>query len=197
MTRQYRPRYSISLKSGATYTSPAQPPDWVRLDDPAMGVFTDFQRVMPRTVEPRVLIDTALEQMKKQGVRLLLVTAEDDTIAGLVTARDIQGEKPIQLIEERRVSRAELTVGEIMTPQSDIPVLNMVSVEEARVGHILATLHELERQHILVVEVDEESGRQCVRGLFSTSQIQKQMHTREAEDIPAAHSLADIVKNVG
>ena len=196
MARQYKPRYSIPLRPGTRFKRPPSPPDWVRPEDPALNVFTDFEQVQPRTVDPDIPIDTALEQMKEQGVRLLLVTDEADVIVGIVTARDIQGEKPIRITEESRVSRADIRVRDIMTPQPQIPVLNMISVEPATVGHIIATLHELERQHVLVVEVDETSGEQCVRGLFSSSQIRKQMHTVEGDEIPAAHSLADIVTTI-
>lgn len=196
MTREYRPRHSIPLEPGTTFRRPARPPDWVQLDDPAMSVFTDFLEVEPRTVSPEEPIDDALERMKTAGVRLLLV-AEDEAIIGVISAKDIHGERPIQLTQERRVPRTELVVRDIMTPQAEISVLNMLSVEEATVGHILATLHQLERQHTLVVETDEASGSQVVRGMFSASQILRQMHRHEGEQIPAAHSLADIVKTVG
>jgi len=197
MSTAYKPRHSIPLQAGATYERPPQPADWVQPNDPALNVFTDFRVVQPRTVHPAVSIDAALDQMKRQGVRLLLVVDDRDEITGIITARDIQGEKPIQLIQERRIEHSELTVRDIMRPQGTIPVLNMISVREATVGHILATLHELERQHVLVVEIDETTGRQCVRGVFSTSQIDRQMHRRKGDDIPAAHNLAEIVKNMG
>lgn len=196
MARQYKPRYSISLQPGTTYKRPPSPADWVRPEDPALTVFTDFEKVQPRTVDPDTPIDVALERMKEQGVRLLLVTDADDVIVGIITARDIQGEKPIRMTEESRISRADIRVRDIMTPQPEIPVLRMISVEPATVGHIIATLHALERQHVLVVEVDDDTGAQCVRGLFSSSQIRKQMHTIEGEDIPAAHSLAEIITTI-
>jgi len=196
MNRQYKPRYAIPLAPGTSYKRPETPPDWVRHDDPALSVFTDFERVTPRTVAPDVPIDRALEQMKKQGVRLLLVTDEHDVIVGLVTAGDIQGEKPIRITQDSRVPRAEIRVRDVMVPQPEIAVLNMISVEPATVGHILATLHELEKQHVLVVQVNEPTGEQCVRGLFSLSQVRKQMHAVGDEDIPPAHSLADLVDKV-
>lgn len=197
MTPAYRPRHAVPLEPGTRYRCPPQPADWVQLDDPALSVFTDFLEVEPRTVRPDVPIDTALEQMKSEGVRLLLVVDEAAEIVGAISAQDIQGERPVQLAQERRVPRSALTVRDIMTPQPELLVLNMISVEEAAVGHILATLRSLERQHVLVVETDGASGRQVVRGMFSTSQIRKQMHRREGDEIPPAHSLAEIVKSVG
>ena len=197
MTPEFRPRHTVPLEAGASYRRPPQPADWVQLTDPALSVFTDFREVEPRTAGPAVPIDVALERMKAEGVRLLLVVEPADAIVGLVTAKDIQGETPIQLARDRRVPRSALTVADIMTPRSRISVLNMISVEEATVGHILATLQALERLHTLVVEPDEATGRQVVRGMFSTSRIQRQMHRRERERIPPAHSLAEIVHSVG
>jgi signal-transduction protein with cAMP-binding, CBS, and nucleotidyltransferase domain len=193
MDMQYKPRYSIPLEPGTTYRRPESQPDWIRPEDPALSVFTDFTCVEPRAVDPDTSIDVALEQMKEQGVRLLLVTDADEVVSGLVTAGDIQGEKPIRLIEEDRVARADIRVRDVMTAQPEIPVLNMISVEPATVGHILSTLHQLDRQHVLVVEVDEDTGAQCIRGLFSLSQIRKQMHSVERDEIPPADSLADLV----
>lgn len=196
MVTQYKPRYAIPLQPGTTYRQPGSPADWVRPEDPALSVFTDFREVTPRTVAPDAPIDSALEQMKEQGVRLLLVIDQDETIVGIITARDIKGEEPIRITQEDRVPRAEIRVRDIMTPQPEIAVLNMISVEPSSVGHILATLHALERQHVLVVEVDDESGAQCVCGLFSMSQIRKQMHAVEGSEVPPAHSLADLLGTV-
>jgi len=197
MTRKYRPRHAIRLEPGATYRRPPPEPDWIRLDDAALNVLTDFLKVPPRTVSPNVAIDDALEQMKAEGVRLLLVVEGDDEVVGSITARDIDGEKPIQLIQERRVARTDLVVRDIMTPRDAIRVLNMISVRDASVGHILATHEALELQHLLVVEDDEDTARQFVRGLFSTSQIHKQMHRPPGEKIPPAHSLSEIIRSMG
>ena len=46
-------------------------------------------------------------------------------------------------------------------------------------GHIVATLKSAGRQHAVVVERDA-SGRQLVRGLFSASQIARQLGAARA-----------------
>ena len=196
MAEEYKSRYCIPLQSGTPFVRPKPIVDWVDLDNPAIDVMTDFQVVEPKTVSPDVTIDNALDQMKEQGVRLLLVIDADEEIIGVITAKDIQGEKPIKIVQETQTSRSDLRVKDIMTPQSLISVLNMISVEEAQVGHIVQTLHELKRQHTLVVEVDESTGKQRVRGMFSTSQINKQMHTQSGDDITPADTFAEIVQNV-
>jgi hypothetical protein len=50
----------------------------------------------------------------------------------------------------------------------------MDDVRLAKVGHIVATLKAAGRQHAMVVDHDEQ-GRQKVRGIFSASQIARQL----------------------
>ena len=194
MAQPYTPLSHIELQEAVEFERPPQPPYLVQLDDSALDVMTDFHYVDPVTVAPATPIDEALDKMKRAGVRLLLATDSSQQIVGLITANDIQGEKPIKLSQESRIQRADLTVEMIMTPQSRIEVLNYLSVRNAQVGHILATLHGLGRQHSLVVSVDEETRRQRVCGMFSTSQINKQLHTHADTDVAPAHSLAEMIQ---
>ena len=199
MAHEYSPRFSIPLAPNTKFRFPPQPPpapDLLHLDDSAMHVMTDFHYATPRTVTREVQIDAALEHMKTAGVRLLLVIDDDDNVIGIITAKDIQGEKPIRLMEQTRIDRADMTVSAIMTPQPDIPVLPMLSVRDAQIGHIVETLNTLERQHILVVDTEPESGAQTVRGVFSTSQISKQLHADVSPGLTAAHSLSEMVHDV-
>ena len=134
--------------------------------------------------------------MKTRGVRLLLVTGENDEIIGPVTAKDIQGEKPIKIAQASRTPHSQIAVDAVMTPQSSIEVLNMLSVRNAQVGHIVTTLQPLARQHALVVEVDPVTKAQCVRGIFSTSQIGKQLGVNAAEVVTRDSTLAEISDDI-
>jgi len=187
------------LQESTTYARPPEPPVLVHLEDPALHVMTDFKYVKPVTVDAGVAIDDALEKMKTSGVRLLLVTGTEDEILGMVTAADIQGDKPIKLAQESRLQRSDMKVEMIMDSPGDIPVLNAVSVGTARVGHIVDILKHLGQQHVLVVEVDEKSGSQKVIGLFSTSQISRQLWRDVSDDITASHqhSFTEIVRETG
>jgi len=182
----------IPLKSGTPFDRPPELPRLVHLDSPALEVMTDFRVVHALTIAPQVSIDEALEKMKVRGVRLLLVTEADGIIAGLITAKDIQGEKPVKIAQESRIPHSAINVEAVMTPQASIEVLNMLSVRNAQVGHIVATLKALARQHALVVEVDAQTKAQRVRGIFSTSQISKQLGVDAAEVVSRDATLAEI-----
>ena len=103
--------------------------------------------------------------MIQHGVRLLLVVDENRKVVGIITATDLLGEKPLQVIADRGCRREDVRVRDIMTPTHRLEVLHMNDVRSAKVGHIVATLKMAGRQH----------GKQTIRGLFSATQIARQL----------------------
>lgn len=175
MLRDYVPLASAPLQPGSGYAQPSQPlPEKVTLEDAAEAVMTDLKRVTAVICLPGDTVDEAHRRMIQRGVRLLLVVDQDRKLLGIVTATDILGEKPVQAAVERGLRRDEVQVRDIMTPQERLEVLKMEEVRAAKVGHVVATLKKFGRQHALVVDVDAK-GRQTVRGIFSATQIARQL----------------------
>lgn len=140
-------------------------------DAPAIEAMTDFTRVNPVVIGPHESVIEANAQMIMRGVRMLMVTAADERVLGLLTARDILGEKPIQLAQARGCKRDELLVSDLMTPADHVDALNFSQLPHARVIDILDALKSLGRQHILVEDVDPTNGLPRVRGVFSATHI--------------------------
>jgi len=186
----------VTLKPQSTLGHPTTPPEIVKLDSPAVVVMTTFKVVHPVTTHPEVAIDAALKKMKTIGVRLLFVMNDADQIIGLVTAKDIMGERPIQITQQTQAPRAEITVAAVMTPPSDICALDAQAVRDARVGDIIETLRAQERQHALVVKTDKATQSQRVIGMFSTSHISKLLGYNVTFEVHPAHSLAALVEQI-
>jgi len=164
-----------TLLPGTGFAEPALAlPERISLDDTALSVMTDLERISAVLIRPDDSIDEANRRMIQRGVRLLLVVDHARAVAGLITANDILGEKPLQVINQRGGRRQDIVVRDIMTPQHQLEVLDMRDVRGARVGHIVATLKETVRQHAVVVDLDA-GGRQRLRGLFSLTQIARQL----------------------
>lgn len=140
-------------------------------DTPAIEAMTDFMRVNPVVIGPDESVVEANARMISRGVRMLMVTSVDDKVHGLVTARDILGEKPIQVAQARGCKRDELLVSDLMTPISSVDTLYLSEVLHARVIDILNALKSLGRQHILVEDIDPANGQPRVRGVFSATHI--------------------------
>lgn len=176
MIRTYHTLKSYPLRSGVTYHRPHDSMrQRVTLESPAVEVMTDLMRVSAETITPDASLEDANNWMIKRGVRLLLATDEAKRIVGLITASDILGEKPMQHISARGGRRGELLVADIMTLQNRLEVLRLDEVDHARVGHIVSTLKQAGRQHALVAETSSAGDNQVVCGIFSVSQIARQL----------------------
>jgi CBS domain-containing protein len=185
MDRQFHSLPIQELGAGAGFRRPTQPQAArVSLESRALEVITDFLRTSPATIRPQAPIEGANHFMISRGVRLLLVVDESDMVLGVVTSTDVLGERSMRVAIERGIKRQELTVRDIMTPASQVEVLTQDDVEGARVGHLLETLSKVGRQHALVVEfemvapkslIDAPVRRTMVRGIFSISQLARQL----------------------
>lgn len=188
----YTPLASSPLESGVTiHRLDRVFSDVVRLDHPATVVMTDLRKVTAVTVAASVSIDVATKRMKQRGVRLLLVVDDHDVIFGLITSTDMQGEKPMQHIQRHGGKRSDILVRDIMTPQDKLEVLCMADVERASVGNIVETLKKAGRQHALVVDRAEPNKPQVLRGIFSASQIARQLDM-EIQTNEIAKTFAEI-----
>jgi len=108
-------------------------------------------------------------------------------VAGVITTTDLLGEKPVLFMQSRGVAHADILVEDIMTLASMLEALSLLDVAQMRVGHIVATLKESGRRHLLV---SEENGRR-VRGIFSASQVARQLGM-EVQTFEVASSFAEI-----
>jgi CBS domain-containing protein len=194
--RDYQPLPIHELGANAGFRRPLQPQATrVGAESPAVQVMTDLARVAPATIRPQAPLAGANQFMITRGVRLLLVIDDHENVLGLITATDILSEKPMRAAIDRGVRRDELTVADVMTPAEQVEVIAYADVVGARVGHVLETLRRAGRQHALVVDYDEiASGRplvpptrrSMVRGIFSISQIARQLGVA----VPAAGEVA-------
>jgi CBS-domain-containing membrane protein len=162
-------------------------PGRVTLDDPAFSVMTDLREVSAATTTADESIGQAEAVMIRRNVHLLFVLDGERRLIGVITATDLASEKPIRFMQSRGISRAEVQVGDIMTPAVSLEALSMMDVAQMRVGHVVATFKAVGRRHLMVCD---DSG-QRVRGLFAISQVARQLGV-ELQAIEVAQTFADI-----
>jgi CBS-domain-containing membrane protein len=196
MSDNFAPLTSHPLKAGSGFSRPTQVlPQNVSLSDPAINVMTDLRCVSVVNVRAKTSMEKANDKMIRYGVRTLLVLDESDKVAGFLTAMDVLGEKPVRFLQQVGGTHADIMVSDVMTVQRELEVLALKDVLEAKVGNILVTLKAAGRQHAIVVE-ENADGSQTVRGLFSATQIARQLglQIRTAE---VAKIFAEIEASVG
>ncbi len=184
--REYAPLTLTALAPGARIAVP-NAPGRVSLDDPAFSVMTDLREVSAATTTPEEPIDSAHAMMIRRGVRLLFALDAQGAVAGIMTAPDLLGPKPMQFMLSRGVSHGEVQVRDIMTPAAHLDALSPAEVSQMRVGHVVATLKAARRRHLTVAEDNGE----CIRGIFSASQVARQLGM-QLQTFEVAQTFADI-----
>ena len=161
----------------------------VTKNDPALKVMTDLNQVTAFQIDCSSSIDEANDKMIACGVRLLFVKELNGKLAGIITANDILGEKPLLTVSQNNISRANVNVRHIMTPVSKLTGLPMEHINTSRVSDIITAFKWSRRHHMLVLEnLDSSSaGSAVVRGIFSITQLSRQL----GEDIiPDEHATS-------
>jgi len=157
----------------------AAPADALREPEyPAIVAMTDFTRECPVMASPERRIDDALQDMIQAGVRSLLVVAEG-RVLGLITANDIQGERPIRFLRsanclQEACRHSDIQVKDIMTPLEELPALDVAVLQRARLGDLAETFRRVNQSHLLVVEPSANDGCR-VRGLISCTRLERQL----------------------
>jgi len=202
LERAYQSLPIRELGANAGFRRPMQPESpRVSAESPAAHVMTDLTRAAPATIRPQAPLAGANQFMISRGVRLLLVTDDHENVLGVITATDILSEKPMRVATERRLRRDELAVADVMTPAEQVEVIAHDDLRGAHVGHVFETLRRAGRQHALVVDFDETPAarpfdppvrRVMVRGIFSLSQIARQLGITLASGAEVARTFSEI-----
>lgn len=196
MNKSFSALTNFPLKGGSSFAMPTQVLQQnLSLNAPAISVMTDLRSISVVVVRTMTAMEKANAKMIRYGVRTLLVLDDADKVAGLLTATDVLGDKPVRFLQQVGGTHADILVRDVMTMQRDLKVLKLDDVFASRVGDILTTLKEAGRQHAIVVEEDAE-GNQTVRGMFSATQIARQLGV-QLKTAEVAKIFAEIEASVG
>jgi hypothetical protein len=194
----YQPLRQLRSTPGASYSLPNPTPNpQVRPDSPAIDVMTDLSKVTPITTGSLATIREADQVMMSRSVRALFVVDGDRMVQGIITSTDILGERPIQFAQQRGIRHDEVVVRDVMTPAERLEAMDLEAVLHARVGDVVATLGISGRQHALVIEQGSDAARRTVRGIFSLTQIARQLGlpSQPAHDI--GRTFVEIMAAIG
>ena len=126
----------VQYLTGTVQISKPASPNSVTLDSPASEVMTDLRKLHAAVIAPNITIEVANNYMMHRGVRTLLVINDDNSLAGIITAGDILGEKPMRFIQERGVKHSEILVRDMMTQLENLEAIPLEEVAHARVGNL-------------------------------------------------------------
>ena len=145
----------------------------IAADDPAILLITDFSRERAWTVVEGRSVDEAAREMECAGVGALLVV-RSEVVTGLITWLAIQGRRPSEFVGAAGSAlRAELQVGDVMTPWDRLTVLDWRAISASRVRHVEEWARNTRATHALLLERLE--GNAYVRGLLSRGHVERSL----------------------
>jgi CBS domain-containing protein len=153
--------------------------------DSAFHALTDFQHEYPITVDTDTPIDEALADMNRLCVHALLATqvrfeGVAPLVAGLITAYDIARERPDSSPRTTEITvHKNVTVGEIMTPRSELSLVNYESLQTLTALDLYRMFQGTGLTHLLVIETQGVDSA-VARGLLSRATLAKRLQ-RPAE----------------
>jgi len=148
----------------------AQSSEFKTLDSPCKRILIDFHHESPAVASPDFSIDHGLQLIRCGNCsELIVVDCQTLECKGLISAREIVGEKPIRFAETYRKSRAEITVGELMEPVSRLHRVDNKALKNYKIGDIVKTLRSLRQPYLMVTTVVKK--RRIVSGYFSLAHI--------------------------
>jgi len=165
----------------------------VTLDSPALDVMTDLTKVKAATIHPDQTLRQAEQAMIYQGVRMLFVVTEMPRLEGLITSTDLHGERQMGVVHSRQLRFDEMRVADVMTELSMLDAIAFERMGGATVSNLVATLKEVSRNHLLVLQKGEGAGPPRVRGVISRAQIERQLgRPIEVAEVPV--NFAEVVR---
>jgi len=157
----------------------------------ALHILTDFQRHKPLVLEADTSLTMAEQLMRKAHVRLKLIIDAEGHLVGLLSAAQVFGELPIQIISAGTLKR-DITVAQLMQSRETLSCLDFHQLSHASIGDVVNILQAEGIQHCLVVDHREHH----IRGVISAGDIARRLHI----DVPINHqatSFVDIFKALG
>jgi len=149
--------------------------------DSALSLLTDLHHSACVVASHDDGLEQTLHLMLRAGVRMVFVAGADGELVGMVTADDIQGERPVLRASSHQIPHHELTLADVMIPISHWDVIELSHVRTARLGDIAATMHEHGLRYLLVVQ--HKDGQTMLRGLFSARRLEMAMNTTIEHDL--------------
>jgi CBS-domain-containing membrane protein len=178
-----------SLSASCGLFSPRRRSGRYDLDSPATALLVDFARVHPITAGEFIAVNDALELMRVNRIRSLMIIDGRSEFAGVVTAMDLMGGKPMAYANEAGIPLSEVQVKNVMLPKSRLKAIARADVESATIGEVLQILQSQSQQHLLVFEGSNDGMR--ISGMFSISDFKRALSIN-LHSTPIGYTFSDL-----
>lgn len=143
------------------------------LDSPALKVFRDYKKHKALTVSTDMPIVDVKKKLIGNFKDIALVTDSNNKVVGTIDLHYLEGRAILKRAADEGFKMSDMTANDAKVNLANINTISYPVVEGAKIGHILNTLINSDRHHIIVY--DEENGKKYIRGYFSLAFIRRNL----------------------
>ncbi len=159
------------------------------ISSPAVSLMVDFKKTNAITASSYMAVNDALELMRSNRIRALMVINSKGDFIGLISSMDLMGRKPMAYANEAGIPRSEVQVKDIMLSKARLMAIARSDVDKSTLEDIVQLFLTLKEQHLLVVEGLGDD--QQISGMFSTSDLKRALDIN-IETSLVANTMMDI-----
>lgn len=174
---QYQPLKLVSLnhKVPSKSTKVSLPNIKLSLSSPASVLVDAFTDRKPVTVHADDGIQETLHVMNAMKTSVCLIENARHEIIGIVTKRDLMGQKAVAYATKTSTPFADLSVRDIMIPRASLYSISKETARAADIGDVVETLKRIGDTYILITE--EQVNRSEIKSVVSTEEINQLLET--------------------
>lgn len=155
-----------SIISGANVSLESIP--CVDIYSSAEYVMNDIICIIPQMIGPDTTIDEGLTVMRLSNRKSKLYVGTGTKLLGVISSFTLVSRVVLMIANKKGITRAELTVADIMSPIYKMSALQKSHVQRACIGDIKQTMQKLGEAHMQVMD---ESNKIC--GVISSTDISR------------------------
>ncbi|NOU52508.1 CBS domain-containing protein [Pseudoalteromonas sp. JBTF-M23] len=163
----------------------------ISLDSPASEAMHGFHQVPPQLIDSSTGLNDALLIMEQTHMRISFVVDSHNNMLGIISKARLSSSYVLKISAKTGISRADMTVVDVMIPLSSLSSVNELAVRSARVGDIVKSMEMGGHEHLLVVSQAPE--RIC--GYFDLIDISR-MVGYQLNQVKSANSFSEIVDSL-
>ncbi|MGQ4002610.1 hypothetical protein QIW49_01550 [Francisellaceae bacterium CB300] len=144
------------------------------LDSSALRVFRDFKKHKALTVAADMPIIDVKKKLIDNLKDIVLVTNSDNKVIGTLALHYLEGRAIQKRADDEGLKISDMVANDAKIPLANVNTISYPIIESSKIGHVLNTLINSDRHHIIVCDTDE-NGNEYIRGYFSLAFIRRKI----------------------
>ncbi len=144
------------------------------LDSSALNVFRDFKKHKALTVAEDMPIIDVKKKLIDTLKDIVLVTNTNNKVIGTLALHYLEGRAVQKRADDEGLKISDMVANDAKISLANVNTISYSVIESSKIGHILNTLINSDRHHIIVYDTDE-NGNKYIRGYFSLAFIRRKI----------------------